>query len=338
MPNEALPVLVTGGAGYIGSHVCKALADAGFRPVTYDNLSHGHRWAVRWGPFEQGDLAHISKLEDVVRRYQPIAVIHLAGSIAAGESVVRPARYYSNNVMNMLGLLGVMRRAGMSRLVFSSSAAVYGEPQWTPMSEEHPQAPVNAYGASKMMCERILQDFATAYGIRSVSLRYFNAAGADADAGIGEAHRDETHLVPLVLEVAAGRRSHAVVFGTDYDTKDGTCIRDYVHVSDLAAAHLAALKFLGQAAGAHAFNLGSGTGASVWEVIETARAVTGCAIPVKTQPRRPGDPAILLADPSKAKHELGWRPAYPHLEQQIASAWAWHNQDIARAVKNVRRA
>jgi UDP-arabinose 4-epimerase len=323
---EASPptVLVTGGAGYVGSHVCKALKAAGYHPVTYDDLSGGHRWAVRWGPLECGDLGNAARLESVFRRHRPIAVIHLAGLIAAGESVEDPAKYYQANVVGTLTLLAVMRRANVDRIVFSSSAAIYGEPQATPIVESHPALPINPYGTTKLAGERMLREFAGAYAVRSVSLRYFNAAGADPDGEVGEAHPVETHLIPLVLDVAMNVRPDIAVYGSDYPTRDGTCIRDYVHVADLAAAHVLALKYLGHAEGAHMFNLGSGSGASVGEVIAAARQVTGRPIKVRQQARRPGDPAALVADPAEAKRKLGWRPHYPELITQIATAWSWH--------------
>jgi UDP-arabinose 4-epimerase len=334
-PDTRPSVLVAGGAGYVGSHVCKALATAGYCPVTYDNLSQGHRWAVRWGPLERGDLGHAARLENAINRHRPIAVIHLAGFIAAGESVAEPAKYYANNVLGTLSLLNVMRRCNLERLVFSSSAAVYGEPQATPITEGHALQPVSPYGASKAMCERLLQDFAAAYGLRSISLRYFNAAGADPQGEIGEAHRVETHLIPLVLEVAAGRRDQVLVYGDDYPTADGTCVRDYVHVSDLAAAHVLALRHLEQATGALAFNLGSGTGASVLEVIQAAQRVTSRPVATSIRPRRLGDPAVLVADPSHAKRVLGWHPQFPDLDRQVTTAWNWHSKVPVQAVGGV---
>jgi len=326
-PEGERTVLVTGGAGYIGSHVCKALAAAGYRPVTYDNLSEGHRWAVRWGPLERGNLSHTARIENAIRRYRPASVIHLAGVIAAGESVTDPAKYYEINVAGTLSLLGVMRQQGVERIVFSSSAAVYGEPHSTPITEVHPLAPVNPYGAGKLACERMIQDFSAAYGLRSVALRYFNAAGADPAGDIGEAHRVETHLVPLVLGAALGERPHVSVYGTDYPTRDGTCVRDYVHVSDLAAAHVLAMEYVREQPGSHVFNLGTGTGATVAEVIAAARRVSGRAIGVRNQPRRAGDPAVLVADAARAKDRLGWAPKNTDLEQVISSAWRWHTRD-----------
>ena len=237
-------ILVTGGAGYIGSHTCKALAKAGFTPITYDNLTSGHEWAVRWGPLARGDILDRDRLDEVFRQYQPSAVMHFAAYAYVDESVEQPLKYYRNNVAGALNLLDVMREHGVNYIVFSSTCATYGLPQAIPMPEDHPQNPVNPYGASKLMVERMLTDFGTAYGLRSISLRYFNAAGADPDGEIGEDHDPETHLIPLVLETAAGRRPNITIYGTDYDTPDGTCIRDYVHVTDLAKAHVLALKAL----------------------------------------------------------------------------------------------
>lgn len=320
-------LLIAGGAGYIGSHVCKAVAEAGYLPVTYDNLSSGHSWAVRWGPLEGGDLLDAGRLDEVMRKYRPEAVIHLAGLIVSSESVSDPAQYYTNNVSGSIGLLDAMRRNGVARIVFSSSAAVYGEPEAAePMPETHPQQPLNPYGTSKLMIERVLQDYARAYNMHSVSLRYFNAAGADADGEIGEAHPVETHLIPLVLDVAAGRRHQIAIYGDDYTTKDGTCIRDYIHVSDLAEAHVLALRYLDRSVGAHAFNLGNGEGTTVREVIDIARKVTGAAIPLRVEPRRPGDPAVLLADAARARSVLGWVPRYHTLDSMVASAWTWHQR------------
>lgn len=320
------PVLVCGGAGYVGSHACKALSAAGYLPITYDDLSTGHRWAVQWGPLEIGDLAQKDRLDDVFQRYRPAAVMHFASSIEAGKSVTDPAHFYENNVVKTFFLLEAMRRARVDRIVFSSSAAVYGVPSSVPISEAHEMAPVNPYGMTKKVCEAMLRDFAHAYKVRSVSLRYFNAAGADPAVQIGEAHEPETHLIPLVLEAAARRRSHIAVFGDAYPTPDGTCVRDYVHVSDLATAHQDALRFLSHADGAQVFNLGTGQGYSVREVITTVSRVTGRAIPVRNEAPRPGDPPSLVADPALARRELGWTPAYADLETQIAHAWRWYQR------------
>jgi len=326
MSMDAPKVLVLGGAGYIGSHVCRALKDCGYLPVVFDNLSHGHVWAVRWGPLEFGEMSDVARLEAVMQQHRPMAVIHLAGLIAAGDSVTDPMAYYRNNLSGTLVLLEAMRNCGIHRLVFSSSAGVYGEPEQMPIPEAHPHNPVSPYGATKAMTERVLADFSSAYGLRSVSLRYFNAIGAAPEGDIGEAHRHETHLVPLVLDVAAGLRPHIQIFGDDFSTPDGTCIRDYVHVCDLADAHVLALRYLEQCDGAEAFNLGSERGASVREVVETAARVTGQAVPSRICPRRAGDPARLVADASRAKRTLGWCPGYDSLELQIETAWKWHGR------------
>jgi UDP-arabinose 4-epimerase len=316
-------VLVTGGAGFVGSHACKALAGAGFLPVAYDNLSQGHRWAVRWGPLEVGDIEDRGHLQQVMDRYRPVAIMHFAALIAAGESVAEPAKYYRNNVARFLVLLDAMRRQKIDRIVFSSTAAVFGTPERTPIDEKHPLAPINPYGMSKLMAERILQDCAAAHGLRSIALRYFNAAGSDPDGEIGENHEPETHLIPIVLEAAAGDRPHVSIFGTDYPTADGTCVRDYVHVTDLASAHVLALGRLESAHGAEAFNLGNGNGFTVREVIAAAERVTGVKIPIKLEPRRAGDPPTLIADSNRARAELNWRPAYSDLDVQINNAWRW---------------
>ncbi len=319
-------ILVTGGAGYIGSHVCKALARSGYLPVCYDDLSTGHDWAVKWGPLERGDLANPTRLAEVVAAHRPVAAIHLAGFIAVGESVTDPAKYYSNNVAATLTLLRVLNEAGVGRIVFSSSAAVYGSPDRVPVEECHPTNPTNPYGWTKLIVEQVLADFAIAYGTHSVSLRYFNAAGADPEGEIGESHEPETHLIPLVLDAALGRREAITIFGDDYDTPDGTCIRDYIHVADLAEAHVLALGRLNQDAGtrAEAFNLGNGKGFSVREVIATAARVTEKDIPLRRAPRRDGDPAMLVSAAGRAQAELGWSQRHAALETQIAHAWAWH--------------
>jgi UDP-arabinose 4-epimerase len=319
-------VLVTGGAGYIGSHACKALARAGYTPVAYDNLVNGHEWAVKWGPFERGDILDRARLAEVFERHRPAAVMHFAAFAYVGESVADPAKYYRNNVEGTLALLEAMRAAGVETLVFSSSCATYGIPAETPIREDAPQAPINPYGATKLIVERILADYRTAYGLQSVALRYFNAAGADPEGEIGEAHEPETHLIPLALDVAAGDRPHIVINGDDYPTPDGACIRDYVHVSDIAEAHVLAVRAL--EAGRRlepAYNLGGGAALSVAEVVGAASLVTGRNIPVVIGPRRPGDPPVLTADAGRAAADLNWRPAYPKIEDMIAHAWAWLN-------------
>jgi UDP-arabinose 4-epimerase len=324
-PVEGRPlnILVTGGAGYIGSHTCKALAAAGFMPVAYDNLVFGHEWAVKWGPLARDDILDRGRLEEVFRQYKPSAIVHFAAYAYVGESVEQPAKYYRNNVTGTLTLLEAMRDHGVEQMVYSSTCATYGRPQMIPIPEHHPQNPVNPYGASKLMVEQILADFSAAYGLRSISLRYFNAAGADADGEIGEDHDPETHLIPLVLQTAAGKRPNITIYGTDYDTPDGTCIRDYVHVSDLAEAHVLALKALSSNGSSANYNLGTGRGFSVREVIQTAHSVTGRVIPVREGPRRPGDPPRLVADATRAKTELGWTPKYADLNQIVKSAWSW---------------
>lgn len=322
-------ILVTGGAGYIGSHACKALAAAGYVPVTYDNLEYGHEWAVKWGPLERGDLKDGARLDEVLARYRPAGVIHFAAYAYVGESVENPARYYRNNVAGSLNLLEAMHGASVDCLVFSSTCAIYGIPGIIPVPEDHPKAPVNPYGATKFMVERMLNDFRDAYGLRSYALRYFNAAGADPDAEIGEVHEPETHLIPLVLDVAAGRRNRIQVYGNDYETPDGSCIRDYIHVTDLAEAYVRALgKLLGGNPGG-ALNLGTGEGHSVLEVIDTTRAVTGRDIKVEMPPRRPGDPPQLVAGLGRASKDIGWKPARPSLRVQIEDAWRWHQKSGA---------
>jgi UDP-glucose-4-epimerase GalE len=316
-------VLVTGGAGYIGGHACKALARAGYLPVTLDDLSAGHEWAVKWGPLVRADVADRAALDAVFREHRPEGVLHFAARIEVGESMRDPGKYYGNNCVASLRLLEAMRDHGCRRIVFSSTCAVYGAPQRLPLTEDHPQWPVNTYGWSKFTVERMLEDFHRAHGIANLRLRYFNAAGADPDAELGEEHDPETHLIPLVLRAAAGRGA-IMVFGRDYDTPDGTCLRDYIHVTDLARAHVSALNLL-ERGGSQALNLGVGAGFSVREVLDTAERVTGRSIPREDAPRREGDPAALLAEPTAARRALDWEPEYG-LEDMIAHAWAWMNR------------
>jgi UDP-arabinose 4-epimerase len=323
-------ILVTGGAGYIGSHACKALAEAGYLPVTFDNLVHGHRWAVRWGPFVQGDILNRAALDAAFREFKPAAVMHFAAFAYVGESVTDPGKYYGNNVAGSLNLLEAMRDWNVEQMVFSSTCATYGVPQRLPIPEDHPQQPVNPYGSSKQMIEQVMRDFGVAHGLRSVALRYFNAAGADLSAGIGEAHDPETHLVPLALDVAAGIRADITIFGDQYATRDGTCIRDYIHVCDLAQAHVLALRALDAGHAGGAYNLGNGQGFSVKEVIDTARAVTGKPIAVRIGPARAGDPPCLVGDSTRIRKELGWRPDHPGLPAIIESAWGWHQHSSGR--------
>jgi UDP-arabinose 4-epimerase len=326
-----MKVLVTGGAGYIGSHACKALAAAGHEPICVDNLVYGHRWAVRWGPLEVADISDRERIDAILAEYRPDAVMHFAAYAYVGESVTDPAKYYRNNVAGTLSLLDAMVRHGIDRIVFSSTCATYGNPHSIPIAEDHPQAPINPYGASKQMVERMLADFGVAHGLRSAALRYFNAAGADPDGEIGEAHDPETHLIPLVLEAAAGLRADIKVFGDDYDTADGTCIRDYVHVTDLADAHVRALDLLATAApGLTAYNLGNGQGFSVREIIAAAERVTGLKVPVVTAARRAGDPAVLVGDASRARRELGWQPQHADIDEILGTAWRWLQRANAR--------
>jgi UDP-arabinose 4-epimerase len=293
-----------------------------------------HEWAVRWGPLTKGDILDRSRLQEVFRQYQPKAVMHFAAFADVGESVEQPLKYYRNNVAGTLNLLEVMREEDANLLVFSSTCATYGLPQTIPISECHPQNPINPYGASKLMDEQILADVGVAHGIRSISLRYFNAAGADPNGEIGEERNSESHLIPLVLQTAAGRRSHITIYGTDYDTPDGTCIRDYVYVTHLAEAHVLALKALQNNSNPKSLNLGTGKGFSVREVIQTARSVTGRTIAVREGPRRPGDPPQLVADATRAKNELGWKPRYGDLKQVIATAWNWNAKGLTERPQN----
>ena len=322
----ALKVLVVGGAGYIGSHMVKRLGQLGCAVTTLDNLSAGHRDAVLFGDLVQGDLADRSLLDKVLAQGQFDVVMHFASFIQVGESVKAPAKYYANNVTNTLNLLDAMQAAGVSRFIFSSTAATFGEPQYVPIDEAHPQHPINPYGRTKLMVEQILRDYEAAYGLQSVVLRYFNAAGADPEGQLGERHDPETHLIPLVLQAASGRRAHINVFGRDYDTPDGTCIRDYIHINDLCEAHWLAIQSLLAGKGSQAYNLGNGSGFSVQEVIDTARAVTGRPIPVVDGPRRAGDPARLVADASQARQHLGWRPQFAELATIVRHAWQWEQQ------------
>lgn len=323
MAQKEETILVVGGAGYIGSHMVKMLLGRGYGVTTLDNLSTGHRDAVLGGEFVLGDLADRALLDKLFSERRIDGVMHFASFIQVGESVQNPARYYENNVVNTLNLLDAMVAHDVKRFIFSSSAAVYGEPIRVPIDETHPKNPINPYGRSKWMVEQMLADYDRAYGLKSVSLRYFNAAGADPEGRLGERHEPETHLIPLVLQAASGRRESVQVFGRDYDTPDGTCIRDYVHVTDLCEAHLLALDRLLQGGASAAFNLGNGNGFSVQQVIDTACEATGKAIPVKDAPRREGDPARLVADATLARKELGWNPRYDELETIVCHAWQW---------------
>ena len=322
-------ILVTGGAGYIGSHACKALMAAGYEPVAYDNLSEGHRLAVRWGPLVVGDIADRALLTETLRRYEISAVMHFAAHAYVGESVDEPRKYFDNNVTNTLTLLHAMLDADVRRLVFSSSCAIFGIPERLPITEETPQTPINPYGASKQMVESVLRWYARPYGLRYCSLRYFNAAGADPDGELGERHDPETHLIPLVIAAAQGALPAVDIFGTDYETADGTAVRDYVHVSDLADAHVAALERLLNGGSSACLNLGSGAGHSIREVIRAVEDVSGRRVPVREAARRPGDPAALVAAGDRAYALLGWRPRRSGLRTIVQSAWRWHEMERA---------
>lgn len=317
-------ILICGGAGYIGSHMALWLHSHGHEVAVLDNLATGHREAVKWGELIEADLRDPVALSRVFANRNFDAVMHFCASSLVGESVSEPYAYYTNNVAGTLNLLQAMREHDVNRLVFSSTAAVFGNPVSDLIDEAHPKAPINPYGASKLMVERILMDAAHAYGLRSVALRYFNAAGALPDHGIGEAHRCETHLIPNVLRSALGNGAALKVFGEDYDTPDGTCLRDYVHVQDLAQAHALALDFMERESGAHAFNLGNGQGFSVREVIASASKVVGKDVPFEVAPRRVGDPARLVASSNKAREVLGWKPVWTEMISIIESAWRWH--------------
>jgi UDP-glucose 4-epimerase len=319
-------ILLTGGAGYIGSQTNKALYEKGFETLVLDNLINGHRAFVKWGKFEQGDLNNTDQIRLIFKKYTIEAVIHFAAYAYVGESVENPQKYYENNLRNTLNLLQVMLESDTPCLVFSSSCAVYGNPLSIPITENHPQNPINPYGKSKMMVEMILDDYCRTYRLNYVSLRYFNAAGADPDCGIGEWHEPETHLIPLVLDVASGRKDNIKIFGTDYDTPDGTCIRDYVHTIDLADAHVLALNHLLENGKSDTFNLGIGKGFSVREVIEKSREITGKNIKLIEDQRRPGDPPILIAGSEKAKTLLGWQPRYNDISEIIETSWSWHSE------------
>jgi len=317
-------ILITGGAGYIGSHTNKLLAEMGYQTVIIDNLVYGHPALAKWGEFCQGDLNDTKFLHSIFSSYPIRAVIHFAAFAYVGESVKKPAKYYSNNVANTLNLLQAMREYDVNQIVFSSTCSTYGIPRHIPITEGHPLKPINPYGRSKVMVEQILDDYSKAYGLQYASLRYFNAAGADPDGEIGEWHEPETHLIPLVLDVALGKRDHIEIYGTDYDTPDGTCIRDYIHVTDLAEAHIVALNYLNHEKTNLICNLGNGNGYSVKEMIEVAERVTKKNIATINAPRRKGDPPVLVGSAEKAKKILTWKPQHDSLENIIETAWKWH--------------
>jgi UDP-arabinose 4-epimerase len=319
-------VLVTGGAGYIGSHTCKALSLAGYTPVTYDNFVHGHDWAVQWGPLVRGDVADPLLLDETLRRYRIGAVIHFAGYAYVGESMSSPGKYFRNNVSNTLTLLEAMQNLDVKKIVFSSTCATYGNPTALPIPEDHAQCPINPYGESKLVVERMLQWWGIAHGLRWSVLRYFNAAGADLDGDIGEDHRPETHLIPLAIQAALGSGTRLKIFGSDYPTHDGTAVRDYIHVMDLAAAHVSALKYLDVRGECASVNLGTGTGHSVRQVIATIEEVSGRQVPIERAPRRAGDPPRLFARVDRARELLGWEPQHSSLRAIVESAWRWHSE------------
>lgn len=319
-------ILIVGGAGYIGSQMNKQLEIHGYETIVFDNLSYGYRDFVKWGIFEGGDLGNIEDIRRVFKKYPIEAVMHFAAFTYVGESVENPQKYYLNNLRNTLNLLEVMLENDVKQFVFSSTCATYGNPQEIPITEDHPQNPINPYGKGKLMVEQILSDYSAAYNLRYVSLRYFNASGADPDSEIGELHEPETHLIPLILDAALGKREDIQIFGTDYDTPDGTCIRDYIHVLDLAEAHIKALKYLENGGKSEVFNLGNGNGFSVREVIETAQKITGKEIKAVEVDRRPGDPPVLVGSSKKAREVLGWQPKYDDLSSIIETAWKWHKK------------
>ena len=317
-------ILVVGGAGYIGSHINKMLHKNGFDTVVFDNLVYGHKEAVKWGTLEIGDLADEARLEEIFTKYDIDAVFHFAAYSYVGESVENPSKYYNNNVGNTIKLLDAMVRHNVKHIVFSSTCATYGEPKAVPITEDMPQNPINPYGATKLMVERILADYRIAYGINYCCLRYFNAAGADPECEIGESHDPETHLIPLILAAAAGDRDCIKVFGTDYDTRDGSCIRDYIHVTDLADAHLRAMQYIKDGGKSTCMNLGNCKGDSVLEVIEATKKVTGIDFKVVYDERRPGDPPTLVGSAAKAEEILGWKPQYGNIEIILEHAWNWY--------------
>jgi UDP-glucose-4-epimerase GalE len=319
-------VLVTGGAGYIGSHTCCLLAERGFEPVVFDNLSEGHRWAVQWGPLVEADLCDGAAIRDAIRAHRIEAVVHFAAFTYVGESMGDPGKYFRNNTANTINLLDAMRDTGVGRIVFSSTCATYGDPERIPLDEDHPQRPVNPYGESKLMIEKALHWYGVAHGLKAVCLRYFNASGADPEIRTGENHRIETHLIPLAIEAALGIRGQLSIFGDDYPTPDGTAVRDYIHVNDLADAHIRALDYMAGGGNSEKFNLGVGQGYSVREVLSCVERVGGKPVPAQVAPRREGDPPVLVANAARAARVLGWTPRFDTLESIIHTAWRWHSE------------
>src|SRR5580698_4892167 len=323
-----MSILIVGGAGYIGSHTAKLVAASGHRPVVFDNLVYGHRTAVKWGPFVEGDLADPEAIRRALSEHAVEAVIHFAAYAYVGESMTDPGKYFRNNVAGTINLLDAMVAVGVRDLVFSSTCATYGEPREVPISESHPQNPVNAYGETKLAVERMLRWYGQAHGLRYAALRYFNAAGADPDGDVGEDHSPETHLIPLAIAAAQGRGNPLSIFGTDYPTPDGTAVRDYIHVLDLGEAHLLALAALGKGATSLHLNLGTGRGSSVREVITSVEKATGRPVPVRDVGRRAGDPPVLVADARQPNERLGWKPRYPDLDTIVAHAVRWHARQL----------
>lgn len=319
-----MAILICGGAGYIGSHINKLLYMEGYDTIVFDNLVYGHVEAVKWGTFIKGDLANVEEIEEVFKTNKIDAVFHFAAYAYVGESVENPEKYYYNNVVCTLNLLNVMKKYNCNKIIFSSTCATYGEPLSVPITEDMVQNPINPYGMTKLMVEKIFSDYHKSYGLEFVVLRYFNAAGADPEGMIGESHNPETHIIPLVLDAASGIRNEIKVFGTDYDTADGSCVRDYIHVTDLADAHLRALRYLEKGGESDFFNLGNSIGTSVFEVIEAVKSVTGIDFNVVMADRRPGDPAVLVGSSDKAKRVLGWEPRYADIVTIVEHAWYWH--------------
>lgn len=317
-------ILIVGGAGYIGSHTNKHLHSLGHQTIVLDNLIYGHRDFVQWGEFIEGDIQDCRVLDDLFTQYSVDAVMHFSAFAYVGESVSEPSKYYTNNVSGTINLLNAMARHGVKRFIFSSTCATFGFPEYIPIDENHPQSPINPYGRTKLIIEQLLPDYESAYGIHSVCLRYFNAAGADSECMIGERHDPETHLIPLVIEAALGNNPNLKVFGNDYNTNDGTCVRDYIHVEDLASAHALAFDYLVNQASSDSFNLGNGLGFSVLEVIQATEQICEHKINYKIEGKRPGDPDTLIGDASKAKNILGWRPKYADLKSIIQTAYQWH--------------
>lgn len=328
-----MAIVITGGAGYIGSHTAKYLAQHGLQPVAIDNLRTGHRSAVKWGPFIECDIADRDVLRNVLEEYGVDSVIHFAANCYVGESVTRPSEYFHNNVSNTLSLLDTMREAGVRNIVFSSSCATYGIPSQTPIREDSPQQPVNPYGESKLFVEKILRWYGKAYGLNWVALRYFNAAGADPEGQLGERHDPETHLIPLAILAALGTGTELSIYGADYPTPDGSAIRDYTHVSDLASAHFRAIEYLRAGGASGAFNLGTGHGDSVFEVVKAVEAATGRRVPARVVDRRAGDPPMLVADPRRAREVLGWVPQHSTLDTIIGTAYRWHAANAVASVE-----